>query len=82
MLPPGGGSVKHALPVSGTSDLDHTLVQPYKCSVAVRDRRLEFGSCEISARIMLSSGKLGLLFVGEHKVLDIFFNYAQKLAEN
>ena len=28
---------------------------------------------EISARIRLSSGKLGLLFVGEHKVLNVFF---------
>ena len=40
---------------------------------------LEFGSCEISARIMLSSGKFVLLFVGEHKVVDVFFYYGQKL---
>ena len=30
----------------------------------VHDRQLESGSCEVSARIMLSSCKLGLLFVG------------------
>ena len=43
------------------------------------DRQHEFGSCEVSAIILFSSGKLGLLLVGEYEVLDVFFYYAQTL---
>ena len=38
---------------------------------------LEFRSCDISARIMLSSSKLGLICIGdEHKELVVFYYYA------